>query len=75
MKISQLIDLLKQFPEDLNVCLSTFMVLDEDTDSGAVVDRPISAITHNIHQNKIRFTIRDSDEKLARNMEDSFRKI
>lgn len=75
MKVSQLIELLKQFPEDMNVCLSTFIVLDEDNNLGAVIDRPITAITHNLQQEKVRFTIKDSDEKIARNMEDSFRKV
>lgn len=75
MNVIQLIDLLKTFPQDADVFLGSYILMDSDKNPGAIVDRPIKGVAHDTNTGKVRFVLDGSDEEMARSMEASFRKI
>lgn len=84
MKKRDLIEYLSKYPDDYDVCLSTYMIvpaeaMDEDLleegDFQVVVDHPIIGIAANDETQEIRFILSNSDMECAEDIEDEITRL
>jgi hypothetical protein len=67
MTTKELIETIKDLPDDTHVCLSTIHYLSEDKEGEfeMIFDYPISGIAYNKRDNEVRFAIKTKKHKDA----------
>lgn len=61
MTKGDLIEWLKDVPEDANVMLSRYFLIDKDEGVSGILDIPIHGIAYSPNDNEVRFAVNDED--------------